>query len=612
MSSSESHPSSSDPVETPPLPVIPDVDDPASFWPASLAHLAFPYDVPDAEYVTIAEIAEAAVGEFDGCRRLAVALVPLDKATEVSESTAATGHEVQSHGPLPIVGDEGPPHRSGFWIEGIRRGERFEPLVNAWRGSDADVLVPDNNLLMVFGLVPRHTGGGAMSWDDLRGPVYDVVRMSSVSDHQRPKDQRQRAFVEIRRDYLLEYCRIKQSAAVAFYYEQRQSQGDVAFDRAMEGRVNEDFHLPGRLLNLQIHRDRVNAPQTQLAQVWGRRIVLPRGERRIIEVGDPILEWPGHAGPMSLNRAAREHLMAYVSDQVLLDYEGKPVFEVYPKSGGVSYRGQWAVSYCHRVGRNHISVEIKKLYEGSPSAVIEHWHRHAVPETVAKADRDAHGGRNIAVRAEELVASFLGMSSALATLSDRIALSFTQVDVGGYDSAEVAYRGWWTTDGLSALGKVAPMGATLDEFLDRSVTMVILLESIQQAPLRNMAVKLGLDRKRLAELKSLKLLGSLCQLATICKAAGHRWPADVSYVVNEWDKNLRVPALSRLFAVNQLRQKAAHRNGEGFAASLAVDLESFGIEANAQAAGWGHAIDLLYDGLIDDFNAIAALLVSTD
>ena len=595
-----------------PLSAMPGVDEPASFWTASLAHLALPHGVADSEYVTIAEISEAAVGGFDGYKKVTVALVPLAIVSEVLESRAATGHEVQSHGPLPVVDDDGPPHRSGFWIEGIQREGRFEPLVNAWQGSDTDVVVPDNNLLMVFGLVPRHTGEGQVSWDDLHGPVYDVVRTSSVSDHQRPKDQRQRAFVEIRRDYLLEYCRIKHAAAVAFYYEQRWSQGDATFDHAMKGRTNEDFHLPGRLLNLQLHRDRAGAPQRQFAQVWGRRIVLPRGERRVIEVDHPALVWPDHDGPMTLERAGHEHLMACVSDQVLIDYEGRPVFDIHPKSGGVSYRGQWSVSYCHRVGRDHIALEIKKLYEGSPSAVIEHWHKYAVPRAQAEADRDANRDRNIAIRAQELVAAFLAVTRSLAELTDRLGLSFTQADIGGYECADVEYRGWWTIEGLSALGNVAPMGVALDGFLDRAVTVVILLESIQQAPLRNMVLKLGLDKKQVADFKSMKLLATLCQLASICKGSGHRWPADASHVVGGWDKELRVAALRRLFAVNQLRQKAAHRTGAGFAASLAGDLGLFDIEPAAQAAGWGRAVDALYDGLIEDFNAIAALLSAAD
>ncbi len=172
------------------------------------------------------------------------------------------------------------------------------------------------------------------------------------------------------------------------------------------------------------------------------------------------------------------------------------------------------------------------------------------------------------------------------------------------------------------------MGVALDGFLDRAVTVELeggrgaegnretfglFSKSIKQAPLeRNaMVLKLGLDKKLIAEFKSLKLLATLCQLATICKTAGHRWPADAGHVVGDWDKEKRIAVLQRLFAVNQLRQKATHRTGTGFAGSLAGDLGAFGIEPAAQAAGWGRAVDTLYDGLIDDFNAISPDLLKS-
>ncbi|MHA7681881.1 hypothetical protein [Cupriavidus sp. PET2-C1] len=595
-------------AEAPPLATLAGVDDPTTYWPASLAHLALPYDNAGSDYVTIAEISEAPVAGFVGYRTASVALVPHALVEQVLQSTAATGYEVRAQGPLPIVDDNDAPHRSGFWIEGIERGTRFEPVVNSWRGSDTDVVVPDNSMLMVFGLVPRQTGESEVSWDDPHGPVYDVVRASTISDHQRPKELRQRAYVEIRRDYLLEYCRIKHCAAVAFFYEQRWSEDDVVFDRVIGVHDNVDFNLPGRLLNLQTHHHRGNDRGRQFAQVWGRRMVLPRGEPRVIAVGDPDLVWPGHPGTMTMERAGHEHLMAYVSDKVLQEYEGRSEFEIYPLSGGVSYRNQWSVSYCHRVGRDHIAVEIKKLYEGSRNAVIEHWHRFAVPRAAADADRATNGDRHIGIRAQELVRAYLAMTSALAQVIERLGLSFDQSEIGGYRSQDVEYRGWWAIDGLSSLANVVPLGITRDGFLDRAVDVVIFWESLQQAPLRNTLLRLGIDKQHLANLRSMKLLASLCQLATAGKSAGYRWPDDSAQTVAAWDKELRIPSLRRLFAVNQLRQKAAHRTGAGFSNSLAGDLEAFGIVPAAQAAGWGRAVDSVYDGLIEDFTAIATLL----
>jgi hypothetical protein len=42
-----------DAVHAPPVSALPGIDNPAAYWPASLAHVALPYDNPGAEYVTI-------------------------------------------------------------------------------------------------------------------------------------------------------------------------------------------------------------------------------------------------------------------------------------------------------------------------------------------------------------------------------------------------------------------------------------------------------------------------------------------------------------------------------------------------------------------------------
>lgn len=366
--------------------------------------------------------------------------------------------------------------------------------------------------------------------------------------------------------------------------------------------------MPGRLLNLQVHPQDDDRGR-QFAQVWGRRIVIPKGERRVFVENDPELFWPDHAGKMTMQRAGREHVIAYVSDQVLRDYEGHSEFQIHPLSGGVSYRGQWSVGFCDRFGRDHIAVEIKKLYEGCPSAVIQHWHRFAMPHAVASAEQAANNGnRNIGIRAQELVHAYLAVTTALTRLVDRLGLSFNEIDIGGFSSDEVEYKGWWTFKDLMPLAHVVPANIALEGFLARTVAVVRLWESLKEAPLRNCLVKLGIERKATEQLRPTKLLAAICQLATIGRQAGFRWPEDASHFVKEWDKEVRLAPFRRLFAVNELRQKAAHRTGGDFAAALAKDLDAFGIIEAAQAGGWGKAVDTVYDLLIADINAIAELL----
>ncbi|WP_428510395.1 hypothetical protein [Roseateles sp.] len=328
----------------------------------------------------------------------------------------------------------------------------------------------------------------------------------------------------------------------------------------------------------------------------------------MLDVDDPELVWPGHEGSITLQRASRDHLMGYVRDEVLRDYQGRPIFEIHPMSGAVSYRGQWAVSFCHRMGRGHIALELKKLYEGNPPAVIEHWHRYAVSGKVAQEDRDRNGNANIAERAKALVQAFLRLTWAVAQLGDALGLSFSQRDVGAFDTAAVEYRGWWTFPELGRLSDVVSLNIPVGEFLERAKDIAVMLELLQEAPMRNVVLTTGLTKKQLGETGTIKLLGTLSQLATTCKKSGHHWPADVDQVVAGWDKDLRLGAMARLYSLNQLRQKDAHRTGDGFAESLAKDLKAFGIDPAAHAAGWSDAVDAMFDGLIGDLNEIADLL----
>ncbi len=85
----------------------------------------------------------------------------------------------------------------------------------------------------------------------------------------------------------------------------------------------------------------------------------------------------------------------YVSDEVLSKYESDDDYEVYPKSGSVSYGNQWSVTYCERIGRNAIKIEIKKLYEGNSYEVIDYWNKFSIhPSEVIE-------GENIAEKAHE-------------------------------------------------------------------------------------------------------------------------------------------------------------------------------------------------------------------
>jgi hypothetical protein len=586
------------------------VADASAYWPLSMAHLNRPYSDGASEYVVIGEINDQPIAGFKGYRKVSVALVPPEALERVVFSTEATGWHVEANGPQPGF-HSGTKHASGFWIEGIEHGERYEPLINAWSASNHEIMLPDNSMLMVYGLVPRHLQDGTVCWDDPYRPVYDVIRVRSHADSTSQARVPTTVLVEMRRDYLSDYCSLKGCFPVAFYFEERRSDNDDLFDRVLNGEENVDFILPGRLLNLQDHRAYQSVGR-QYSQAWGRRIVLTHSERHITEAEDPVLEWPDHVGPMSLERASREWLYAYVTDDVLSAYQARSEFDVSPMSGTVSYRGQWAVSYARRYGRNHIQIEIKKLYEGCPPSVIAHWHQYAVKAAVAKHDRAILGDRHIGLRAKEFVYAFLSLTDVLASLAEQLSLSFGQSDIGRFSTNDVNYQGWWTFDELSRLGNVAAMSSTRDDFLSCSVVIVKVLESLQVAPLRNIVVKLGIDKRSVKDFGAFKLIGALCQLAALAKDGGHSWPSDVSAVVGMWDTNAKLASLKRVFAVNQLRILATHQTGGDIEAGIARDAAPFKIDPATCVKGWGFSIDKLYDEIIKDIQEVATLLSPND
>lgn len=580
-----------------------------AYWPQSVAHLAAPYDDGVSEHVVIAEIDDSPYEGNKGVRKVSTALVPIDGLDDVLNARGGIGWEVSSWGPHPCV-DQGSTFDTHFWVEGRQGlGEKFQTILNSWSHHDQEVVLPDSVMLMAYGLVPRYLEGGVVCWDDPRGPVYDVIRARSHVDYNR-KSTRPLVRVTMRRDYLEDYCSLKGCAAVAVYYEERFSSDDKTFDEVLGADEGREFHLPGRLLGMANLNGPYHESNPQLSRVWGARLILRPTAGSITEAKEPELVWPDDDTPMSYEKASREWIFGYVSDEVLAEYESRSEFTVYPESGGVSYGGWWGTSYTDRVGREHIQIELKKLYEGCPPHVIAHWHRYAVSKVIAEADVKTHGERNIALRAKELIYAYLRLTETLAKLADRLATGFTQEDIGGLTTSAIDYSGWWAQAELKALSAVVRVSATREQFLWRAVSIFKLFEGLKPAPLRAILLQLKVPKDGINKFGALKLLATVCQLASVASEHGHELPDDADVVAGLWDTDIRLESLQRLFALNAVRICHAHTPSRENDQKIADAAAVFGIDVRSTACGWGYAIDALYDGLIADLNAIAEQLDS--
>lgn len=587
--------------------MICDMSDPDQYWPKAVAHLQAPYDDGASDHIIIAEINDAPHNGYTGVRLVRTALIPLDLVDEVLSTPGGIGYEVKSWGPLPCV-SEGQIYDTSFWVDGRKgRNERFQTIINSWNRNDQTVLLPDNVMLMTYGLVPRYLGDGTICWDDPQAPVYEVLRVRSHVNYS-GENSNPLGLITIRRDYLEDYCHLKACASVAVYYEERYSFDDATFKPMLKGEEDSLFELPGRQLGMAVLADKHFSAAPQMSRVWGVRLILIPKNRPITDDKDPELIWPGDTEPMTFQRAADTRIYGYVRDEVLQEYESRPEYRIHPESGGVSYGGWWSTDRTFRIGRNHIQVELKKLYEGCPPHVIAHWHRFAVPAEEAQHDRVQCGNRSIARRAKDVIYAYLDLTVSLKGLSDRLGFGLTQDEIGHLDTEEVIYRGWWSLDVAHALFAHVPVRATREQFLNRAVALFKLLELLKPAALRTIGIKLGLPKDQIKEFKSLKLLASLCQLSNIAITNGYSLFEDTDAVVPKWDSKEELPVLRSLFALNGLRICQSHTPSKERDKDVAENIAIFGIDLSALASGWGWAVDALYDRLAADLSEITKLI----
>ena len=576
------------------------------FWPLPLRHCARPLLTSADEEVTIGEISGEVIEGFAGNRMLFTALVPLDDVESVLKTPGGIGHGVSFNDQSTGTRDSRYP---AFSIRGADSTQRFESLVHSWRNHNKTILVPNDAFPAQYGLVPRVLKDGSISWDDLDEPVYDVVRVVPVSTYSAPSAHTT-ARVVVRRDYLEDYVSLKGCAAVATFWDERFSLNDPEV-AALVGKKGSKFEQPGReMWFMPMHLDNAN----QVSQVWGCALLLRPTGRPISDPPEPELSWPDRTTPV--RGTGREPSFeafesVHVRDEVLMKYEKRSEFDISPEDGFVSYNGRWSVSYCHRSGRNSIELELRKLYEGAPFEVVKHYNNFAIPEAVAERDSQINGDRHVGIRARDLIQKFLQVAATLSALCCAVGLSFTQEDVGQLSPAEIAYKGWWTFENLKSLGHVIPMRLAFPDFLGRCTEIFKLVENLRPTPLRQVLIRLGLENEDVSQFGSVKLLATVCQLASICREAGLDLISDSGQVSAEWDTTRKVQPLDRLFALNVLRTSDAHNPSSSAQGKITAALEAFKIEKAAYHGGWGKALDEVYDQTTQSLEEIDRLITDS-
>lgn len=574
-----------------------------TWLPKCLAHIDQSYIKQTDDFVVIGELSSKSHNGFAGKRELHTAFVPLERVRAVLNNPGGIGHEVESGGPFPSV-KQGITFKSDFWIRGTTGDERFEPLVVSWEYHNKTVMMPDNGLLMCYGLCPRIVkSSDEIIWDNLALPQYDVLYVKPLSHYEFPTCSG--CMVKINKQYLEDYASLKNCAVVAVFYEERYCAIDDELEAQLNGCSAISLTVPGRLIDIK----RIDSPGKEevLCQIWGCRLVLIPEGKPISDEQSFDLEWPDYPGVMTRDRARHQGVsnFVYVNDQVLAQFEGRDEYRINPMTGSVSYDGRWALSYCQRVGRDYVAYEIKKIYEGCPPSIIRHIHRHAISKNIAINQKRTHGNTNIGDRAAKLIDAFGILGMELASICDSFDLSFEDLDITSLSKKDVDYQGWWTLANLKPLGYRVAQNITQEQFLERCKEVYQLFEGLKERSLRKLLQKIGMKDEQIKSLRSFKLFATFMQLCSIALESGLDLVRQHEEIVERWNPEIRLEELKFLFALADLRNAAAHSSSEE---KVQAALEVYGIDAGSMTIGWGTAVDQVYDKLTENLVKISEML----
>jgi hypothetical protein len=577
------------------------------WWPALLAHV--PNENPwDHDDVIVSEIKSFDEKPYAGQRRAFTALVPMDQIDTISSKFAKLSCEISTSGPFPFY-SKSHPFKPEFWIEGYELpAARYEPLVLCWNSHDRTVLQPDPGFLMTYGLIPRAINGGAVRWDDPRAPKHDIVTVTEPSVWKFPMGTH--AYVSISKEYLQDYLTLRNVALVEIFWEKHWG----LVDSEIQARIGDEEAVDLDFSACRIHLGKaMDNPNHVFAQIWGARLLAKASTLPIS--ADPLdeegLSWPGFETSVTNDVARHFGVLdyAFVDDAVLGIYEGHKEFSITPSSGGVSFGTQWSVGFCKRIGRNLIQLELKKLYEGAPAAVIRDWHKFAVKGPPDSAYPAVRKERNVAQRASEIVCGVVRLGEALSGLSESLGLTIAPEQFVGLRRSALDYSGWWTFPSAEAIGRHIPIRLSVDAFLDRCMSLhKLTVEGLSEGGLRRILVGAAIPKEDLKDLRSLKLLDSIVCLATLVQASGLTFAQNGSDLWQRLIKDVSPPQpISYLFALNDTRILKAHKSSDR-EEQLQLKLERFGIGAGEEVGGYGKILDHIYDLLSSELTAASEII----
>jgi len=505
-----------------------------------------------------------------------------------------------------------------FWIHSSK-DINLEPLVLLWESTNRTILWPDQGFLMTYGLFPRFIEAKEeIIWDEPSEPTQDVVLVKPISKYH--WGNAPLAQVKIKRDFVQDYSTLRKRVIIQLFYEEKRIRIDDEIKIMMGSeKVFEAKFATHSIRIVEDSRDE----ELVLVEVCGYRILATPGNSPITkgrwDYGE--LTWPGFDKPITHNVAMTlrplDHV--YVSDSVLGKYEGHDEYDITPEIGAVSYGSQWSVSHCHRVGRNTIALELKKLYEGNSPEVVEHWHKFAVESSLIERNK-----KNIVEYAEELVKEYLKFGEPLlkvTAIMSRIGGFFVKLTeikysslkrVVNLDNQKIDYSGCFSVKEIERITWHIPATLNKDGFLERCKRLnILIVEGLNESRLRTTILKTGVNNEKIENYGSLKLLELLLEICMISNDSGLTLLENSKAIIERIDFENINGQIKKLFALYNLRLQSSHYMGKDGEMKFNEALTSFDIELSLVKAHYVDAIEIVYQGITDSLKNINNVLTQT-
>lgn len=470
---------------------------------------------------------------------------------------------------------------------------KAEPLVVSWCSGNHTTFMIDQGFLSTFKLSPRLLKDEIL-WDDLKEPEYDVVKIKPLSKY--AFSIHSEAYVKIKKDYLETYLAFRKKVAVQVFTIKR----NIAIDEEISTLLKNRKYFIDESKQFEIRLSRFDHKEdTARLEINGFKVLLENSDDNEGEETIAGHYWKGIDGLVTECRARHEMPFeyVYVSDKVLAVYETDEDYEVKPLSGSVSYRNQWSVTHCERVGKNAIKIEIKKLYEGNRYVVIDYWNQFSIhPSEIVE-------GENIAEKAERLIRKFFLFGRLFTGLFNHLlGLNYSSKDLISLDEEYIQYTGWSEFPEFNAIAQHVDLKSfSKEQFISRCKKLYILLgENLKEKPLRKIVDILGFPVSDTEKFRSIKLLELIIAYLKIAEESGLHPLHNKEILVERVLESKNFTVLLRLSAVNSIRQLDAHKTNDSKTRlnKALIDLE---IQPNAILNNYSDAIWQVYDSIDEMF-----------